>query len=212
MSGRMRCGKIVCVGQNYREHVREMRSEEPREPVLFLKPSTALIGDGEDIVIPPGIGAVHHEVELALIIGRSGKDIPVRGALSHVRQVAVFNDVTARDLQTAARQAGMPWTLAKGMDTFAPLGEPVPLREVGDLGSLQLELKVNGEPRQRGSTEQMIFPAEQLIAYISRFMTLERGDIIATGTPSGVGPLLPGDLVQATVVGVGRLTNPVRGS
>ncbi|MBN1110393.1 MAG: fumarylacetoacetate hydrolase family protein [Methanomassiliicoccales archaeon] len=207
----MRCGKIVCVGQNYREHIREMRSEEPVEPVLFLKPSTALIGDGEDIVIPQGIGTVHHEVELALIVGRPGKGIAEDEALSHITHAAVFNDVTARDMQTAARRAGLPWALAKGMDTFAPLGEPVPLREVGDLGSLRLELSVNGELRQRGSTEQMIFPPQRLIAHISRFMTLEEGDIIATGTPSGVGPLLPGDLVQATIDGLGRLTNPVRG-
>jgi acylpyruvate hydrolase len=208
----MRCGKIVCVGQNYREHIQEMRSEEPREPVLFLKPSTALIGDGEDIVIPQGVGTVHHEVELALIIGRPGKDIAESDALSHVTHAAVFNDVTARDIQTAARRAGLPWTLAKGMDTFAPLGKPVPLREVGDPGSLRLELSVNGELRQRGSTEQMIFSSQRLIAHISRFMTLEEGDIIATGTPSGVGPLRSGDLVQATIDGLGRLTNPVRGA
>lgn len=206
----MRCGKIVCVGQNYRAHIKEMSSEEPAEPVLFLKPSTSLIGDGDPIIIPPGIGAVHHEVELALLIGRPGKNILVEGALEHVKHVAVFNDVTARDVQTAARKAGLPWALAKGMDTFAPLGEPVPLRDVDDLHGLELELRVNGELRQKGNTAQMIFPPEELIAYISRYMTLERGDIIATGTPSGVGPLLPGDTVEATISSVGRLSNTVR--
>lgn len=206
----MRCGKIVCVGQNYREHIREMRSDEPAEPVLFLKPSTSLISDGEAILIPEGIGMVHHEVELALIVGKGGKEIAERDALSHISHVTVFNDVTARDVQSAARKAGLPWALAKGMDTFAPLGEAVPLYRVPDLHSLDLELRVNGELRQKGNTAQMIFPPERLISYISRFMTLEPGDVIATGTPSGVGPLRPGDSVEATVHGVGTIRNPVR--
>lgn len=206
----MRCGKIVCVGQNYREHIREMRSDEPAEPVLFLKPSTSLIADGEAIQVPEGIGMVHHEVELALIIGKGGKEIPEKEALSHVSHVAVFNDVTARDVQSAARKAGLPWALAKGMDTFAPLGRPVPLDQVPDIHSLDLELRVNGELRQKGNTAQMIFPPERLISYISRFMTLEPGDVIATGTPSGVGPLQAGDVVEALVLGVGKLNNPVR--
>lgn len=206
----MRCGKIVCAGQNYREHIREMRSEEPAEPVLFLKPSTSLIGDGEEIIIPEGIGMVHHEVELALIIGKGGKGISEADALSHVSHVAVFNDVTARDVQTEARKAGLPWALAKGMDTFAPLGERVPLDRVPDLRSLDLEMRVNGALRQKGNTAQMIFSPQRLISYISRFMTLEEGDVIATGTPSGVGPLGPGDVAEATVHGVGTLRNPVR--
>ena len=206
----MRCGKIVCVGQNYREHIREMRSEEPAEPVLFLKPPTSLVGPRAAIRIPEGIGAVHHEVELALVIGRGGRNIAPGRALRHVSSVAVFNDVTARDLQTAARKAGLPWALAKGMDTFAPMSRPAPLEEVGDLGVLELELRVNGELRQKGSTSQMIFPPAVLISYISRFMTLEEGDIIATGTPSGVGPIVPGDVVEAVIPGVGKLRNPVQ--
>ncbi len=206
----MRRGKIVCVGQNYRAHIKEMSSEEPPEPVLFLKPFSSLIGDGEEIIIPAGIGSVHHEVELALIIGRDGKKIPADKAMQHVRSVAVFNDITARDLQTTARQAGLPWALSKGMDTFAPMGAPVSRREVKDLHSLELELRVNGEFRQKGNTAQMIFPPEDLISFISRYMTLERGDVIATGTPSGVGPLKNGDLVEARIAGVGKLTNRVR--
>jgi len=206
----MRCGKIVCVGQNYRAHVKEMLSEEPAEPVLFLKPSTALIEDGQAIIVPPGIGTLHHEVELALIVGRACKNVPPEEALQYIRSVAVFNDVTARDVQSTARKAGLPWALSKGMDTFAPMSAPVPLREVGDLHVLDLELRVNGELRQKGNTSQMIFPPEQLISYISRFMTLERGDIIATGTPSGVSPLEPGDKIVATISGVGTLCNPVK--
>lgn len=206
----MRCGKIVCVGQNYREHIREMLSEEPTEPVLFLKPSTALVGDGDDIMVPEGIGTVHHEVELALIIGREGKDILEGDSLSYVSHVSVLNDITARDLQNKARKAGLPWALSKGMDSFAPLGRPVPLSEVPDIHGLDLELRVNGELRQKGNTAQMIFPPERLISYISRFMTLQEGDIIATGTPSGVGPLVPGDVVVATVHGVASVRNQVR--
>ncbi|MCG7840685.1 MAG: fumarylacetoacetate hydrolase family protein [Methanomassiliicoccales archaeon] len=206
----MRCGKIICVGQNYRAHIKEMSSDEPIDPVLFLKPSTALIGDGRTIIIPPDIGTVHHEIELALIIGRSGRNISADKGLQYVRSVAVFNDVTARDMQAVARKAGLPWSLCKGMDTFAPISDPMPLREVGDLHSLDLELKVNGELRQKGNTAQMIFTPEELISYISRFMTLERGDIIATGTPSGVGPIKHGDEVYASIPGVGSLTNKVR--
>jgi 2-keto-4-pentenoate hydratase/2-oxohepta-3-ene-1,7-dioic acid hydratase in catechol pathway len=198
------------VGQNYREHIREMRSDEPAEPVLFLKPSTAIISDGEPIIIPEGIGMVHHEVELALIVGTRGKEIAEKDALFHISHASVLNDVTARDVQSAARKAGLPWALAKGMDTFAPLGASVELGRVPDIHSLDLELRVNGKLRQKGNTAQMIFPPERLISFISRFMTLEPGDVIATGTPSGVSPLRPGDVVEATVHGVGTIRNPVR--
>jgi acylpyruvate hydrolase len=205
----IRCGKIVCIGQNYREHIKELKGEEPKEPVIFLKPSSALIADGEVIQVPEGIGRVDHEVELALVMGTKGKDIPVERALDHVMAVAVFNDITARDVQSTYRKAGLPWALSKGMDTFAPMSTPVPLDRVGGLGHLDLELRVNGELRQKGNTEQMIFSPEELIAFISHFMRLEPGDIIATGTPSGVGPIRPGDLVEASIVGVGSLRNPV---
>jgi acylpyruvate hydrolase len=206
----MRCGKIVCVGQNYREHIKELKGVEPSEPVLFLKPSSALIGDGEAISIPEGIGRVDHEVELALIVGKPGSGISARDALSHISSVAVFNDVTARDMQSKHRKAGLPWSLSKGMDTFAPMSRPVPIGQAGDLHNLQLELKVNGEVRQSGSTEEMIFPVEELVSYISRWMRLEEGDIIATGTPSGVSPIVPGDVIEARIGPVGSLRNPVR--
>ncbi|QLH74943.1 MAG: fumarylacetoacetate hydrolase family protein [Methanomassiliicoccales archaeon] len=205
----MRFGKIVCVGQNYREHIKELKGEEPSEPVIFLKPSTALIGDGEPIIIPKGIGRVDHEVELALIVGKAGKNIPREEALSHISHVAVFNDVTARDVQTAYRKAGLPWALSKGIDTFAPMSRPVLLSSVPDIHHLRPRLVVNKEMRQDGRTDQMIFPPEVLIEFITRYMTLEVGDIIATGTPSGVGPILPGDIVEASIEGVGKVTNPV---
>jgi 2-keto-4-pentenoate hydratase/2-oxohepta-3-ene-1,7-dioic acid hydratase in catechol pathway len=202
----MNCGKIICIGQNYRAHAKEMNSEPPQEPILFLKPASALIGDGE--VIEAGdVGRVDHEVELALIIGRRAKQVEESEALRFVSHLAVFNDVTARDLQSKARKVGNPWSLAKGMDTFAPMSAPVPISRVEDVHNLDLELTVNGQVRQKGNTSDMIFSPERLIAYIYQFMTLEVGDIIATGTPEGVSPLNDGDMVVAKVAGVGTVRN-----
>ncbi len=206
----MRCGKIVCVGQNYRAHIKELKSEVPQEPVLFLKPSTALIEDGDAIIVPPNLGRVDYEVELAVIIGKKCKQVSANEALSYVGSVAVFNDVTARDVQSVARKAGLPWSLAKGMDTFAPMSATLPIAKVKDLQDLHLELKLNGEIRQNGSTSMMIFPVEEIISYASRYMTLEAGDIIATGTPEGVGSIKDGDLIEAKIDGIGKLRNPVK--
>lgn len=205
----MVCGKIVCIGQNYRAHAKEMHSEPPTEPVIFLKPPSSLIEDGEAIEARD-VGRVDHEVELALVIGRKAKNVEESEALSFVSHVAVFNDVTARDVQSAARKTGNPWALSKGMDTFAPMSKPVPLSIVPDVHRLELELRVNGELRQKGNTSDMIFSPEQLIAYISKYMTLEKGDIIATGTPQGVSGLNDGDLVEAEIKGVGRVSNRFR--
>ncbi len=187
-----------------------MKANEPSEPVLFLKPPSSMIGDGETIVIPEGIGRVDHEVELALMIAKGGRRIEVSRSLEHVGWVAVFNDVTARDMQSEAKRSGMPWTLSKGIDTFSPISFPVPIGEVPDIHDLGIELSVNGARRQSGNTSEMIFAPEEIIAYISRWMTLEEGDIIATGTPEGVGPMVPGDTVEARIEGVGKTTNPVR--
>jgi acylpyruvate hydrolase len=206
----MRGGKIVCIGQNYREHIKELKNEIPSEPVIFLKPMSSLIGNGESILIPGGVGRVDHEVELALIIGKTGKDISKENAMDHVSAVAVFNDVTARDVQNDYRKAGLPWALSKGMDTFAPMSEPKPLAAAHDIHDLEISCRVNGKVRQHGSTSMMIYTPEELIAFISKWMTLEEGDIIATGTPSGVGPIVPGDLIDMRIEGVRTLTNPVR--
>ncbi|MCL2786000.1 MAG: fumarylacetoacetate hydrolase family protein [Methanomassiliicoccaceae archaeon] len=205
----MRPGKIICIGWNYRSHLAETNATLPEEPIVFLKPSSCLIGDGDEIVITDGTGAVHHEVELALVFGRTVKNIPKDEALSCVSHVAVFNDVTARDIQTAARSKGNPWCIAKGMDTFGPMSPPVPIDSVGNIRDLDLELSVNGVVRQRGNTSMMIFPVDELIAYVSRFMTIEEGDIMATGTPEGIGPLVKGDTVTASINGIGTLTNKV---
>jgi 2-keto-4-pentenoate hydratase/2-oxohepta-3-ene-1,7-dioic acid hydratase in catechol pathway len=206
----MRCGKIVCIGQNYREHIKELKNEVPSEPVIFLKPMSSLIGNKEAILIPEGVGRVDHEVELALIIGKTGKNIPKERALSHVSGLAVFNDVTARDVQSTYRKDGLPWTLSKGMDTFAPMSEPKVLASAHDIHDLEISCRVNGKVRQHGSTSMMIYTPEELIAFISKWMVLEEGDIIATGTPSGVGPIVPGDLIDMRIEGVRTLTNPVR--
>ena len=206
----MRSGKIVCIGQNYREHIKELKNEVPAEPVIFLKPMSSLIGNGEAILIPEGVGRVDHEVELALIIGKAGRNIPKERALEHVGSLAVFNDVTARDIQNSYRKAGLPWALSKGMDTFAPMSEPKPLVAAHDIHDLEISCRVNGQVRQHGSTSMMIYTPEELIAFISRWMTLEEGDIIATGTPSGVGPIMPGDQIDMRIEGVRSLSNPVR--
>jgi 2-keto-4-pentenoate hydratase/2-oxohepta-3-ene-1,7-dioic acid hydratase in catechol pathway len=205
----MRSGKIICIGQNYREHIKELNNEVPSEPVIFLKPMSSLIGNGEGILIPEGIGRVDHEVELALIIGKSGKNIPKEKALEHVASLAVFNDVTARDIQNSYRKVGLPWSLSKGMDTFAPMSEPKPLAAAYDIHDLEISCRVNGKVRQHSSTSMMIYTPEELIAFISRWMILDEGDIIATGTPSGVGPIVPGDQIDMRIEGVRTLTNPV---
>ncbi|MFP4545386.1 MAG: fumarylacetoacetate hydrolase family protein [Methanomassiliicoccales archaeon] len=204
----MNHGKIFCIGLNYHAHVTESQMDLPEEPVVFTKPPTALCGDGDPIKLPD-LGRMDYEAELAVILSKGGKDIPEEEAMDHVGSLAAFNDVTARDLQSKARKAGGPWTLAKGMDTFAPMSDPVPVGSVGDINDLDLETRVNGERRQHGNTRQMLFKVEQLIAHISRFITLDKGDIIATGTPEGVGPIVPGDTCEVEVFGVGKVSNPV---
>lgn len=205
----MACGKIVCIGWNYCSHVCELGSDLPEVPTVFLKPSSCLIGDGDDIVIPDGVTNVQHEVELALVIGTRCKDVTESDALSCVSHVAVFNDVSARDMQSKARSEGNPWDLSKGMDTFGPMSEPIPVEDAGDLQDLRLTLRVNGEVRQDGRTGDMIFGIPFLISYVTRYMTLEPGDILITGTPEGVSEIRRGDVVEASIEGVGSVTNRV---
>lgn len=206
----MKPGKIVCIGWNYRSHVKELESDLPEVPTVFLKPSSCLIGDGDDIVIPEGVTNVQHEVELALVFGKAARSVPELEALSCVSHVAVFNDVSARDMQSKARAEGNSWDLSKGIDTFGPMSAPVPVGNM-DLQDLDLELTVNGEIRQKGNTRNMIFSVPWLISYVSRYMTLEIGDILITGTPEGVSEIRPGDVVVASIRGVGSVTNRVVG-
>ena len=205
----MKPGKIVCIGWNYSSHVSELDFQMPEAPAVFLKPSSCLISDNDDIVIPEGVTNVQHEVELALVFGRDGRNIPESEALSYISHVAVFNDVSARDMQSKARSEGNPWDLSKGIDTFGPMSEPVSVDSVDDLQDLDLELTVNGEVRQSGNTRDMIFPIPWLISYVSRYMTMEAGDVLITGTPEGVSEIKRGDVVVATVKGVGTITNRV---
>jgi acylpyruvate hydrolase len=204
-AGEVAVGKIVCLLRNYGAHAAEMRSAPPKEPYFFLKPSTSIVHDGGKIVIPPHSKNVHHEVELAVIIGRAATAVPRVRAMEHVSAYAVLVDVTARDVQDEAKKEGRPWAVAKGFDTFAPVSDAVPAARVHDPHNLAIWLKVNGEFRQRGNTSQMIYDVPTIIEYVSRIMTLEPGDVIATGTPEGVGPLKPGDAVEAGVDGVGSL-------
>jgi 2-keto-4-pentenoate hydratase/2-oxohepta-3-ene-1,7-dioic acid hydratase in catechol pathway len=201
-----RPSKIVCVGRNYLEHARELGNEVPERPLLFFKPPSSLVADGEPIVLPPESERVEHEGEIAVFIGRTARKVKAAEAWDYVAGVAPLNDVTARDLQKTDGQ----WTRAKGFDTFCPLGAMVPLDAIVDRDGLEVVCRVNGEVRQRGRVEEMAFDIPALIEYISGVMTLEPGDVIATGTPAGVGPLQPGDVVEVEVPGVGILKNPVQ--
>ncbi len=187
---------IYCIGSDYAEHAKELGNAVPKRPVVFLKPTSSLCRTGERVLLPKISQQVDHEVELVVAIGKRGKAVPVEKALEWVAGYAVGIDVTARDLQDEAKSKALPWTLSKGFDTFAPLGEFVPRAQSGD-GPFTLELKVNGNLRQSGNTAEMVFSVSKLIAFLSEHFTLQPGDLIYTGTPSGVGPLLPGDKVQA---------------
>jgi 5-carboxymethyl-2-hydroxymuconate isomerase len=193
-------GKIICIGQNYAEHAKEINFEIPKSPVFFLKPSSAIIYRGEQIVLPTISNEVHHEVELTVLIGKNGKSIPRETALKHVAGYGVGLDMTLRDVQLEAKKKGFPWTLAKGFDTAAPLSEFVPAVAIGDPNSLNIQLKVNGTVRQSAGTGKLIFPVQALISYISQFITLERGDVIFTGTPEGVSQVNHNDLLEATLL------------
>jgi 2-keto-4-pentenoate hydratase/2-oxohepta-3-ene-1,7-dioic acid hydratase in catechol pathway len=199
-----RPSKIVCVGRNYVEHAQELGNTVPEQPLIFLKPPSSLIGDGEAIVLPPQSERVEHEGEIAVVIGRLARRVSAEEAYDYVAGYAPLNDVTARDLQRSDEQ----WTRAKGFDTFCPLGSMKAAEEV-DPARLEVFCRVNGEVRQHGRAEQMAFSIPVLIEYITQVMTLEPGDVIATGTPAGVGPLHPGDVVEVEIPGVGTLTNRV---
>lgn len=204
---RMDVGKIVAVGRNYAAHIAEMGGDpDASPPVVFFKPSTALVADGDTVELPRGAGAVHHEVELVAVIGKPGRRIPEDHALDHVLGYAVGVDLTLRDVQSEAKRSGSPWALAKGFDGSAPVSAVAPREEVGDGAGLAIRLAVDGETRQEGSTDRMIRSVARIVAHVSRFVTLERGDLVFTGTPEGVGPVVPGNRVEAEIERVGRLT------
>lgn len=198
-------GKILCIGRNYVDHIHELGNEVPSLPVIFSKPSTSIVGNGDKIVIPSYSHDCHHEAELALLIGKSGKDIPEDHALSYVVGYGVAIDLTLRDVQSELKKKGLPWDIAKGFDTACPLSDFEPAYAVTDPQHLQIRLSVNDVIRQDGSTSLMITPVARLVSYLSTVFTLESGDVILTGTPSGVGQLLSGDNVSAEIAGVASL-------
>jgi 2-keto-4-pentenoate hydratase/2-oxohepta-3-ene-1,7-dioic acid hydratase in catechol pathway len=190
-------GKLVCLAQTYKKHAEEMKSKTYKEPLLFLKPASSVIFDGESIVIPKMSNCIHHEVELGVVIKKSCKDVKKEDALDYVLGYCLVLDITARDLQSVAKKNGRPWGIAKGFDTFAPISEVISKEEVKDPNNLNLWLKVNGELRQKSNTKNMIFKVEEIIEFISKIMTLEPGDLIMTGTPEGVAEIKKGDLLEA---------------
>jgi 2-keto-4-pentenoate hydratase/2-oxohepta-3-ene-1,7-dioic acid hydratase in catechol pathway len=199
----LRPGKIVCVGRNYLEHARELGNDVPERPLIFLKPPSALLAPGAAIELPPDSARVEFEGEIGVVVGTRLRHADEAQARAAIRGIVAVNDVTARDLQKSDGQ----WTRAKGFDTFCPVGPEAPAP--GDLDDLTVVTRVNGEERQRGAAREMAFRIPTILAYVSRVMTLEPGDLVATGTPAGVGPLAPGDEVEIEVVGVSRVRNPV---
>ncbi|MGB0652658.1 MAG: fumarylacetoacetate hydrolase family protein [Thermoplasmatota archaeon] len=202
--------KVLCVGKNYAKHARELGGETPSSPIWFWKPESSIIGDGDAVVLPQGIGDVHHEVELAVRIGSRIRRAGAQEALRCVDAMTVAVDVTARDLQAEAKRLGRPWTQAKGYDTFLPLGSWLEGRgDELDLAGQHLRLTVDGEVRQEAPTSEMTWDVAALLATASTWTTLEPGDVLLTGTPAGVGPLAAGQTMVAELVGHARLTNPV---
>jgi 2-keto-4-pentenoate hydratase/2-oxohepta-3-ene-1,7-dioic acid hydratase in catechol pathway len=197
--------KIIAVGLNYTDHAEELGMPIPEEPIIFLKPPSAVIGDGDPIMLPNSSKRVDYEGELAVVIGRRCKSVPKEKAEEVILGYTCFNDVTARDLQAKDVQ----WTRAKSFDTFAPIGPYI--AEIEDVSNLRIETRVNGKVKQRSNTSNMIFDVPTLIEFVSSVMTLEKGDIIATGTPANVGPLESNDIVEVEIESIGVLRNPVLG-
>ena len=199
--------KIVAIGRNYKDHAAELGNPLPAEPMIFLKPPSAVVGPDEPIVIPDGVGRVDHEAELGVVIGRQARHVGEDDAAQYVFGLTCVNDVTARELQ----KKDVQFTRAKGFDTFAPVGPCIVTGlDYRSPEGIQVEGWVNGERRQSGSTSALIFPIDRLIAFVSAVMTLVPGDIISTGTPAGVGPMKAGDRVTVKIAGIGELTNPVQ--
>lgn len=190
--------KIVAIGRNYAAHAKELNNAPPKEPFFFLKPTTSYLPSGGKVEIPRGIVA-HHEVELGLVIGKPGRDISQANAESHIAGYTLAVDMTARNLQEKVKKQGLPWSTVKGFDTFTPIGAFISKSAISDPHDLRLQLKVNGILKQDGTTSDMIFRIPRVIEHVSSIMKLEDGDLILTGTPSGVGPIVPGDRVECSL-------------
>ncbi|KAL0548406.1 hypothetical protein IC582_012856 [Cucumis melo] len=194
--------KIIAVGRNYAAHAKELGNAVPKEPVLFMKPTSSYLQNGGTIEIPHPLKSLDHEVELAVVISQRARDVPEASAMDYVGGYALALDMTAREIQASAKSAGLPWTVAKGQDTFTPISSVLSKTSIPDPDDLELWLKVDDEFRQRGSTKDMIFKIPYLISHISSLMTLLEGDVILTGTPSGVGPVKAGQKVTAGITNI----------
>lgn len=192
--------RIFAIGRNYVEHIRELNNERPDEPVIFTKPDTAIIRNNQPFYYPDFSRDIHYEVELVLRLGKNGKNIPENFALSYIEAIGIGIDFTARDLQQKAKDKGLPWDIAKGFDGSAPLSDKfIAVSHFPDLNNIRFRLHVNGQTRQEGHTGLMIFSFSYIISYLSKFFTLRQGDLIFTGTPKGVGPVVPGDVLHAFI-------------
>ncbi|RYP87370.1 hypothetical protein DL769_000574 [Monosporascus sp. CRB-8-3] len=197
-----RAGKVVCIGRNYADHITELNSARPKQPFFFLKPSSSILPPGAGPVIRPKGVDLHYEVELALIIGKQLRDFQAsdeKGALDAIENYALGIDMTARNVQNEAKKKGLPWDIAKGFDTFLPISNLIPKSAIPNPHSIELYLTVNNEVKQQDSTELMLFRLPRILSDISKVMTLEQGDIVLTGTPKGVGPAIPGDIMRAGI-------------
>lgn len=208
--------KIICIGTNYMDHIEETKLPVPKEPVLFPKTLNCLINDGEPIIYPKFLynnrkyNRVDYEVELAFIIKKRCKNLSLDEVYDHILGYTVFNDITARKMQVNDIVSKLPWLRSKSFDTFAPIGPRIiEHSKLGDPHDLGIRLKVNGELKQSSNTKNLLFKIPELLEYISKIFTMEKGDIVATGTPSGIGPVQPGDLIEATIDHIGTLTNKV---
>jgi 5-oxopent-3-ene-1,2,5-tricarboxylate decarboxylase/2-hydroxyhepta-2,4-diene-1,7-dioate isomerase len=208
--------KIICLGRNYLEHIKETDASVPKEPIFFAKTINTLITDNKPIVFPKILyenkeyNRVDHEVELAFIIKKKCKNVPANHAYEYIWGYTIFLDLTARSMQIKDRNVNLPWYRSKNFDFFGPIGPLiVPQKEIGDPHNLKIELKINGEIKQSSNTKYMIFRIPEILEYISRFITLEKDDIIATGTPSGISPIKPGDIIEACIENIGVIKHRV---
>jgi acylpyruvate hydrolase len=198
-----RCRKLVCVGRNFGAHAKELGNPLPSKPFFFIKPSTSLLAQGQGpILIPPQEKELHHEVELGVVIGKRATDVSRSDWESYVSGYVVALDMTGRTLQNEAKKSALPWSIAKGADTFCPVGSFLPKSAIKDPQNVELWLKVNGENRQHGNTNDQIFSIPVLLEFVTQFITLEEGDILLTGTPEGVGPVKAGDVITAGISGL----------
>ncbi|MGB9428528.1 MAG: fumarylacetoacetate hydrolase family protein [Gammaproteobacteria bacterium] len=196
--------RIFCIGRNYAEHAKEMGAPKPAQPVVFMKPATSLVAVGEPLKLPKDQGSVHHELELVVAIGREGKEISAGDALDHVAGVTLGIDLTLRELQAKLKQAGQPWELSKSFDGSAVIGNLVAWPANLDIQNIDMQCRVNDVLRQQGNTRDMLFPVAEIVAFLSHYWRLLPGDLIYTGTPAGVGPLLPGDRIEIASFSIGR--------